>query len=62
MQSCTDADGKPWSCGICATRELRNCIRGREVTCEEKALDRYKRMLAICELPDGSDINAWMVR
>lgn len=61
-QSCTDADGKPWSCGTRATRELRNYIRGREVTCEEKALDRYKRVLAICKLPDGSDINAWMVR
>jgi endonuclease YncB( thermonuclease family) len=31
-------------------------------TCEEKALDRYRRTLAICKLPDSTDINAWMVR
>jgi endonuclease YncB( thermonuclease family) len=61
-QDCTDTDGKPWPCGARATRELRNYIRGQEIACEEKALDRYKRVLAICKLPDGSDINAWMVR
>jgi len=62
IQNCTDAGGKPWACGNRATRELRNYIRGREIACEEKALDRYRRTLAVCKLPDGSDINAWMVR
>jgi endonuclease YncB( thermonuclease family) len=62
IQNCTDAGGKQWACGNRATRELRNYIRGREIVCEEKALDRYRRTLAICKLPDGTDINAWMVR
>jgi endonuclease YncB( thermonuclease family) len=62
IQNCTDAGGKQWACGRSATRELRNYIRGREIACEEKALDRYRRTLAICKLSDGSDINAWMVR
>ena len=61
-QTCTDAGGGSWACGNRATRELRNYIRGQELTCEEKALDRYRRTLAICKLPDGTDINAWMVR
>jgi endonuclease YncB( thermonuclease family) len=61
-QSCMDTGGKPWACGSRATRELRGYIRGRELACEEKALDRYRRTLAICRLQDGSDISAWMVR
>ena len=61
-QTCTDAGGGSWACGNRATRELRNYIRGQELTCDEKALDRFRRTLAICKLPDGTDINAWMVR
>ncbi len=61
-QSCIDARGGSWACGSRATRELRNYIRGQELTCTEKALDRYRRTLAICKVPDGTDINAWMVR
>jgi endonuclease YncB( thermonuclease family) len=61
-QTCTDAGGGSWPCGNRATRELRNTIRGQELTCEERALDRYRRTLAICKLPDGTDLNAWMVR
>jgi len=62
IQTCNAANGKPWPCGSRATRELRNLIRGREIACEEKALDRYRRVLGICKLSDGTDINAWMVR
>jgi endonuclease YncB( thermonuclease family) len=61
-QTCTDSKGKTWPCGTAATNELRAHIRGRELTCNRRALDRYKRVLAVCSLPDGSDINAWMVQ
>jgi len=61
-QTCADAGGGSWACGNRATRELRNYIRGQQLSCKEKALDRYRRTLAICKLPDGTDINAWMVR
>jgi endonuclease YncB( thermonuclease family) len=61
-QPCTDARGKPWPCGRAATNELRAHVRGRALTCNSRALDRYRRSLAVCSLPDGSDINAWMVR
>jgi endonuclease YncB( thermonuclease family) len=26
------------------------------------AKDRHQRVLAVCSLPDGTDLNAWMVR
>ena len=61
-QTCTDAQGKPWPCGKAATTQLRAHVRDRELICNARALDRYKRVLAVCALPDGSDINAWMVQ
>ena len=42
--------------------ELRAHVRGRELRCEPKGHDRFERVLAICFLPDGSDLNAWIVR
>jgi endonuclease YncB( thermonuclease family) len=61
-QTCTDSKGKTWPCGRTATSELRAHIRGQQVTCRWTALDRYRRVLGVCTLPDGSDISAWMVR
>jgi endonuclease YncB( thermonuclease family) len=61
-QTCTDANGKTWPCGRTATRELRGLIGGRDLACDKRALDRYRRVLAVCKLPDGSDVNAWLVR
>lgn len=61
-QPCTDSQGKTWACGKAATGELRTHIRREELRCERKALDKYQRVIAVCTLPDGSDVNAWMVR
>jgi endonuclease YncB( thermonuclease family) len=61
-QSCTDARGQPWSCGRMAARELRSHIAGRELHCAPSRSDRYNRAVAVCSLPDGSDLNGWMVR
>ena len=32
------------------------------MTCRPTGVDRYHRLLAVCVLTDGSDINAWLVR
>ena len=61
-QSCKDSRGQPWSCGRTAAQELRSHIAGRELRCEPSGRDRFDRMLAICVLPDRSDVNAWLVR
>jgi endonuclease YncB( thermonuclease family) len=61
-QTCTDAFKRAWPCGRAATRELIDHIAGRQLRCESSGLDRYRRVLAVCALPDGSDLNAWMVR
>jgi endonuclease YncB( thermonuclease family) len=61
-QTCADRAGQPWSCGRTAADELRKHLAGHEVTCRPSGVDRYQRLLAICFLADGSDINAWLVR
>jgi endonuclease YncB( thermonuclease family) len=61
-QTCTDASNNAWLCGRVATGELLALIAGRPLACETSGRDRYHRVLAICTLPDGTDINAWMVQ
>ncbi len=61
-QTCTDPKGESWACGRAATRELRAHVGRHDLTCAARGLDAYRRVLATCALPDGSDINAWMVR
>lgn len=61
-QTCADAGGQTWPCGKAAAQELRRHIGGSELTCEPSGFDRYNRTLAICSAPDGSDVNAWIVR
>jgi endonuclease YncB( thermonuclease family) len=41
---------------------LRELVRGRELACRARAHDRYGRTVATCALPDGRDLNAWLVR
>jgi endonuclease YncB( thermonuclease family) len=61
-QTCTDADSRIWRCGQAATRVLIARIAGRPLRCATASFDRYRRVLATCALPDGSDVNAWMVQ
>lgn len=61
-QDCQDGQGKPWPCGRSSAAALRGLLRGRELSCRPQAYDQYHRVLAVCSLPGGTDINAWMVR
>jgi endonuclease YncB( thermonuclease family) len=61
-QTCADADNRTWRCGQAATRELIGHIAGQTLACATAGFDRYHRVLATCTLPDGADLNAWMVQ
>lgn len=61
-QSCSDPQGREWPCGRQASSQLRTLIRGRDLTCMPQSRDQYGRTLAICSLPDMTDVNAWMVQ
>ena len=60
-QTCTDNNGKSYSCGIRATLELKKIIGSKKVSCIKKTKDRYKRSISICFV-DGNDINSLMVK
>ena len=55
------ADKSEYACGEAAAQALRDLISDREVRCEERGRDRYRRILAVCWVGE-TEINAWMVR
>jgi endonuclease YncB( thermonuclease family) len=61
-QTCTDAGNRAWPCGRAATHELIGHLAGQPLKCESSGLDRYRRVIAVCATPDGSDVNAWLVQ
>lgn len=50
-----------WACGQAAADELAKLTGRQTVTCENKGVDKYDRMLGVCFV-NGVDINAEMVR
>jgi endonuclease YncB( thermonuclease family) len=59
-QSCT-RDGRPWACGDDAARKLRSLIGDRTVTCTQRDVDDYGRIVAVCR-SGATDLAAEMAR
>jgi endonuclease YncB( thermonuclease family) len=59
-QSCT-RDGRSWACGNEAARKLRSLVGDRTVTCTQRDVDTYGRMVAVCR-SGAADLGAEMVR
>jgi endonuclease YncB( thermonuclease family) len=59
-QSCTDAGGRSYRCGQRAALALDNEIAGRAVSCDNRDVDRYGRIVAVCAA-GGVELNRWMV-
>lgn len=53
--------GKRWPCGRRAAFALADRIGNRPVHCDQRDVDRYGRIVAVCRAV-GEDLNAWMVR
>ncbi len=47
--------------GPAATRALSDMIAGERLACRVVDVDRYKRLVALCQLADGRDIAAEMI-
>lgn len=60
-QYCLDARGQSYPCGIEASAALSALTRNRDVTCIEINFDRYRRIVARCEV-DSRDVGDAMVR
>lgn len=59
-QSCT-RDSGDWACGNEAARKLRSLIGGRTVTCAQRDVDDYGRVVAVCR-SGAADLAAEMAR
>lgn len=59
-QLCT-WDDKPYRCGQQSALALADKIGERTVRCEERDIDRYKRIVAVCYV-GSEDIGNWLVK
>jgi endonuclease YncB( thermonuclease family) len=59
-QPCLDGGGRTWRCGQRAALALQDLIGRRTVTCDERDVDRYGRIVGRCLLGEV-DINEWLV-
>jgi endonuclease YncB( thermonuclease family) len=59
-QICLDAADQRWRCGQRAALALQDLIGRRAVTCDERDVDRYRRIVGRCLVGD-LDINEWLV-
>jgi endonuclease YncB( thermonuclease family) len=60
-QICKTAAGSDWPCGKRARGELVALVAGRKLTCEDRARDKYKRVVTTCIDDDGIDIAQSMI-
>ncbi len=59
-QRCNDGQGGTWRCGDEATRHLEDLIGSAVPRCDDRGLDDYDRVIAVCEV-NGTEINRAMV-
>lgn len=58
-QTCR-ANVAEWRCGQAAAFALDDLIANRPVSCNQRDIDRYGRIVAVCHTGDR-DVNAWLV-
>ena len=61
-QTCLDARGRPWRCGVAAKAALAERIEGQALQCVVLDEDRDGWYVARCVGEDGTDLAAYMVR
>ena len=59
-QLCRKKSGETWLCGQKSARVLADRIGSSVVECNQRDVDRYGRIVAVCF--DGGDLNEFMVR
>ncbi|WP_342633933.1 thermonuclease family protein [Microvirga calopogonii] len=59
-QLCQDAGGRAYRCGQQAALALSDKIGSANVTCQQKDVDRYQRIVAQCSA-NRIDLNGWLI-
>jgi endonuclease YncB( thermonuclease family) len=60
-QACLDRAGNAYACGLHATVFLIQIIQNRDVSCEVRDIDRYRRRIAVC-FAGETNLNSALVR
>lgn len=60
-QNC-QKDGRNITCGLMAKAHLQSLIKGQKITCEQKDIDQYERIVAICKNSQDVELNKEMVQ
>lgn len=60
-QTCTHASGATWACGQEAKRVLARLVANVLITCQERGIDKYKRLLGVCRA-GATEINGELLR
>lgn len=55
-QTCQDAAGVDWPCGKAARAAMADLVKGHVIACEERATDRFDRIIATCRTEAGVDL------
>ncbi len=55
-QICKNGAAQDWQCGVAARTALVALVSGKVLTCEERARDKYQRVVATCVDDKGRDI------
>jgi endonuclease YncB( thermonuclease family) len=55
-QTCKDGEARDWACGKVARAALLSLISGQTLACEERARDKFGRIVATCTDSTGQDI------
>lgn len=61
-QTCSDARGREWSCGLAAKTRLSELVAQGPVACTPHGHDRYGRTLAVCSAGNIADVGRVLVR
>lgn len=60
-QVCKTTAGLDWPCGKAARAELVTLTKSRTLVCEERARDKYNRVVATCTDEQGNDVARTMI-
>ncbi|MPR64275.1 thermonuclease family protein [Ochrobactrum intermedium] len=62
-QTCQDASGKAYRCGQIGAMKLSSFLdEAQPITCSQRDIDRYGRVVALCVNSFGQDVAIWLVR
>jgi endonuclease YncB( thermonuclease family) len=62
QQTCLDAGGRPWRCGVAAKAALAEWVQDHALKCVVLDEDESGAYLARCLAEDGTDLSAYMVK